>query len=100
MPYTCIRLYRLRAGTAQRVQRMVARSLLPLLEAQPGFLEYRFMVAADDRAVSESLWEHVEEAASADAVEADWVRSALSPELDGLPDSLIGAVEVAEARVA
>lgn len=72
----------------------IKASLVPSLMAEPGFVRYRFIVTADDRAVSESVWETDAAAASADVVEAAWVRADISSDLAGLPDLLIGSVEL------
>ncbi len=56
------------------------------------------MTTADDRAVSESVWETEEEAIAADVVEADWVRATISGDLDGLPDLLVGPIEIQVTR--
>lgn len=94
MPYQCVRIYRFRRGVLGRVVPVVRFELVRALLSQPGFLRYRFVVTADDRAVSESVWETDAQAASADVVEAAWVRTSISGDLDGLPDLLIGPVEV------
>lgn len=98
MHYQCVRVYRFRSGTIDRVSRAVELELVPRLLQQPGFVAYRFVTTADDRAVSESVWETQEEAVSADVVEADWVRAIISADLDGLPDLLIGPIEVQVIR--
>ena len=94
MHYQCIRIYRFRRGRLGSVVSSVRRALLSALMAQTGFLRYRWVTTADDRAVSESVWETEEQAAFADVVESDWVRAHVSRELEGLPDLLLGPVEV------
>lgn len=94
MPYQCVRIYRFRRGALGSVLASVRFILLRSLIAQAGFLRYRFVTTADDRAVSESVWETEEQAAFADVVESDWVRASVSDDLAGLPDLLIGPVEV------
>lgn len=94
MSYQCVRIYRFRPGRLGRVVESVRLGLIPELAQQPGFMRFRFVTTADDRAVSESVWETDAQAASADVVEAAWVRSTISGDLAGLPDLLIGEVEV------
>jgi hypothetical protein len=98
MYYQCARIYRFRTGTMDHVRSAVEATLLPSLAQQPGFVRYRFMTTADDRALSESVWETIAEAASADVVEGDWVRGSISSDLDGLPDLLIGPIEIEVGR--
>ncbi|MGH2457445.1 MAG: hypothetical protein ACRDIY_01095 [Chloroflexota bacterium] len=94
MPYQCVRIYRFRRGALGGVLASVRSGLLGSLMAQSGFLRYRFVTTADDRAVSESVWESEGQAAFADVVESDWVRASISNDLAGLPELLIGPVEV------
>jgi len=94
MRFQCVRIYRFRRGSLFRVVTSVRLNLIPQLRKEPGFVRFRFITTADDRAVSESVWETEAQAASADVVEADWVRASISDELDGLPDLLIGPIEV------
>ncbi len=98
MYYQCVRVYRLRRGAIGRVKRAIDLHLVPALTQQPGFIAYRFMTTADDRAMSESTWETQEEAVAADVVESDWVRAHISADLDGIPDLLIGPVEIQVIR--
>ncbi len=98
MYYQCVRIYRLRRGALGRVRRFVDLRLVPALAQQSGFVGYRFISTADDRAVSESVWETEEEAVAADVIEADWVRATISGDLDGLPDLLVGPIEIEITR--
>ena len=94
MTYQCVRTYRFNRGALGQVKDSAMWELLPDLERQPGFLGYRLITTADDRAVSESLWETYEQAQSADVVEAAWVRRSISDLLDGLPDLFVGPIAV------
>ncbi|SRR5579885_1784301 len=94
MPYQCVRVYRFRSGKLGRVVTSIKQTLAGSFTTQPGFIGYRFVTTADDRAVSESVWDTDEQAAFADVIESDWVRANISQYLDGLPDLLIGPVEV------
>lgn len=94
MTYQCVRIYRFRPGSLDRVSRSVRFELVPAFARQPGFRRYRFVASADDRAVSESLWETSPQAVSADVIEGDWVRALVSTDLADLPDVVIGEVEV------
>ena len=94
MTYQCIRTYRFNRGALGSVKDSAMRDLLPDLERQPGFLGFRLITTADDRAVSESIWETYEQAQFADVVEAAWVRQTISDRLDGLPDLFVGPIEV------
>jgi len=94
MTYQCVRTYRFNRGALGTVKNSALWDLLPELERQPGFLGYRLITTADDRAVSESIWETYEQAESADVVEADWVRKSISDLLAGLPDLFVGPIAV------
>ena len=89
-----VRTYSLNPGALGALVRSVERDLLPDLRRQPGFLSYRLVTTADDRAVSESTWETDGQAAFADSVEADWVRAKITGHLAALPDQYVGPVAV------
>lgn len=94
MLFHCVRIYRLRPGTTGRVVNLARRFLLPALEGQAGFRHYHLLTTADDRLVSDSVWETEAQAAFADLLESDWVRAHISDDLDGLPDLLIGVDKI------
>jgi hypothetical protein len=94
MPFQLVRTYRFRPGATSVVARSVERELAPRLRQQPGFLTYRLLTTADDRAVSVSTWVRPEEAILGDVVEAEWVRDAITDELAALPDVFVGQIVV------
>jgi hypothetical protein len=94
MSYQCVRTYRLKPGSPGAVQWSAELHLVQTLRGQLGFLGYRFVRTADDRAVSESAWETDAQAAFADYLEAEWVRQHISAHLAGLPDSYLGPVTI------
>lgn len=94
MHYQCVRIYRFQHGSLGEVIASARQQLIPKLETQPGFVRYQLVTTADDRAVSTSVWETDAAAATADLVEADWVRASISHHLAGLPELLIGPVVV------
>lgn len=68
-----IALYDLTSGTAQETIDIARRGMIPLYEAQPGFVRYEVGILDTGGIASFSIWETEEEAHRAVALAAEWV---------------------------
>jgi hypothetical protein len=78
MRHLRIALYDLTSGTVDEAIDIARNGVLPLFEAQPGFVRYEVGSLDDGGIVSFSLWETSDEAEHANEVAADWVKDNLS----------------------
>ena len=68
-----IALYDMTSGTADDVMDLARREMIPLYEAQPGFVRYEVGTLDSGGIVSFSIWETEAEAVRAEELAADWV---------------------------
>lgn len=73
-----VALYDLTSGTAQETVDIARGGMIPLYEAQPGFVRYEVGVLDDGGILSFSIWETAEEARTAVALAAEWVHEHLA----------------------
>jgi hypothetical protein len=73
-----IALYDLTSGTVEEALEIARKGMIPLYEAQPGFVRYEVGTLDDGGVVSFSVWETADEAETAITVAADWVNENLA----------------------
>jgi len=73
-----VALYDLTSGTAQESVDIARDGMIPLYEAQPGFVRYEVGVLDNGGILSFSVWETAAEAHTAVALAADWVHENLA----------------------
>ena len=73
MRHLRIALYDMTSGTADEIMDLARREMIPLFEAQPGFVRYDVGTLDNGGIVSFSIWETEDEAVRAEEVAADWV---------------------------
>ena len=73
-----VALYDLTSGTAQETVDIARAGMIPLYEAQPGFVRYEVGVLDTGGILSFSVWETEDEARRAVALAADWVHENLA----------------------
>jgi hypothetical protein len=78
MQHFRIALYDLTSGTAEETVEIARAGMIPLYEAQPGFVRYDVGVLDDGGVLSFSIWETGAEAQKAVDLAADWVAANLS----------------------
>jgi len=78
MKHLRIALYDLTSGTAEEAVEIARAGMIPLFEAQPGFVRYDVGILDDGGVVSFSIWETGAEAHRAIGLAADWVRDNLA----------------------
>ena len=78
MRHLRIALYDLTSGTAEEAVEIARVGMIPLFEAEPGFVRYEVGILDDGGVVSFSIWETDREAHRAIALAADWVRENLA----------------------
>ncbi|MEI8001109.1 MAG: hypothetical protein WCI50_07135 [Actinomycetes bacterium] len=73
-----VALYDLTSGTAQECVDIARKGMIPLYEAQPGFVRYEVGILDDGGICSFSIWETADEAHTAVMLAADWVHENLA----------------------
>jgi hypothetical protein len=78
MKHIRIALYDLTSGTAEEAVEIARKGMIPLYEAQPGFVRYDVGILDDGGVVSFSIWETDAEAHTAIELAASWVKENLA----------------------
>jgi hypothetical protein len=73
-----IALYDVTSGTAEEAIEIARGGMIPLFEAQPGFVRYEVGALDDGGVVSFSVWETGDEAQRAIELAAGWVKENLA----------------------
>jgi Antibiotic biosynthesis monooxygenase len=77
-----IALYDLTSGTVEEAVEIARKGMIPLYEAQPGFVRYDVGTLDDGGVVSFSVWETSDEAETAITVAANWVKENLAERIN------------------
>ena len=78
MRHLRIALYDMTSGTAEDAIEIARKGMVPLYEAQPGFVRYEVGTLDNGGVVSFSVWETADEAQSAVDLAASWVKDNLA----------------------
>lgn len=78
MRHLRIALYDMTSGTEDEAIEIARGGMIPLYEAQPGFVRYEVGKLDDGGVVSFSVWETADEATRAVELAHDWVRENLA----------------------
>lgn len=73
-----VAMYDLTSGTAQETVDIARSQMIPLYEAQPGFVRYEVGILDTGGIVSFSIWETGQEAQTAVALAAEWMAANLA----------------------
>ena len=73
-----VALYDMTSGTAEEVIDIARNGMIPLYEAQPGFVRYDVGILDSCGVVSFSIWETEDEAKRAIELAAGWVKENLA----------------------
>ena len=73
-----VALYDMTSGTAEEVIDIARNGMIPLYEAQPGFVRYDVGILDSGGVVSFSVWETEDEAQRAIELAAGWVKENLA----------------------
>jgi len=73
-----VALYDITSGTPQESVDIARQGMIPLFEAQPGFVRYDVGILDNGGILSFSIWETAAEAHTAVALAADWVKEHLA----------------------
>lgn len=73
-----IALYDTTSGTTEEAIEIARKEMIPLYEAQPGFVRYEVGTLDDGGIVSFSVWETADEARRAIELAAEWVKENLA----------------------
>ena len=73
MQHTRVAIYQFKPGTVGDALAKAQAGLLPIYQAQPGFVGYGVVITQNDGAVSISIWQTPEQAQSAVETAAAWV---------------------------
>lgn len=77
-----IAIYSLKNGTAEEAADIAKGGMLPIFQAQPGFVRYGLALLDDGTVASVSVWETHDEAEAANASAAQWVAENLADRVE------------------
>jgi hypothetical protein len=83
-------------GDPRELARRTQESMLPLFQAQPGFVSYSVMVT-NNEVFSFSIWDGEEQADVANKVSRDWIADNIDPNQIELVETRVGELLVATA---
>lgn len=83
-------------GDPRELTRRAQESMLPLFQAQPGFVSYSVMVTSNE-VFSFSIWETEEQAEAANTISRTWVADNIDPGQIELKEVRVGELLVATA---
>ena len=83
-------------GDPRDLARRTQETMVPLFQAQPGFVSYSVM-ATQNEVFSFSIWETEEQADAANAISREWVGSNIDPGQIELKETQVGELLVATA---
>jgi len=83
-------------GDPRELARRTQETMVPLFQAQPGFVSYSVMVT-NNEVFSFSIWDTVEQADAANAISREWVASNIDPGQIELKETRVGELMVATA---
>lgn len=81
-------------GDPRELARRTQESMLPLFQAQPGFVSYSVMIT-NNEVFSFSIWETAEQADAANSVSREWVADNIDPAQIELKETRVGELVVA-----
>jgi len=77
MAYGRVVIYRIKPETIEEIIQKATEGVVPLYQAQPGFLAYDLIQTSAEEAISVSTWASAEQAEQADGAVAGWLRANL-----------------------
>ena len=77
-----IAIYSLKQGTVEEAAELGRTGMLPIFQAQPGFVRYGLILLDDGNVASVSVWETQDEAEAANASAASWVAENLADRVE------------------
>lgn len=81
MAHMRIAVYTVTRGTWAEIAALAKAGMLPIFQAQPGFIDYQLIDAGNSTGLSVSEWQTEDEAEAATAEAADWVRDNIADRL-------------------
>lgn len=77
MAFGRVVIYRFKPEAIDEIIRKAAEGVVPLYQAQPGFLAYDLIQTSSEEAISVSTWESSQHAEQADGAVAGWLQANL-----------------------
>jgi Antibiotic biosynthesis monooxygenase len=77
-----IAIYSLKKGTVEETAELAKGGMLPIFQAQPGFVRYGLALLDDGSVASVSVWETHAEAEAANVAAASWVAENLADRVE------------------
>ena len=77
-----VAIYGLKQGPAEEVAELAKQGMLPIFQAQPGFVRYGLALLDDGTVASISVWETHDEAEAANGAAAEWVAKNLADRIE------------------
>ena len=77
-----VAIYGLKQGSAEEIAALAKKGMLPIFQAQPGFVRYGLALLDDGTVASISVWETHDEAEAANGAAAEWVAENLADRIE------------------
>ena len=84
-----VAIYAMKKGSAEETADLAKQGMLPIFQAQPGFIRYGLALLDDGTIASISVWETHDEAESANGAAAEWVAANIADRIK-LKDAHVG----------
>ena len=84
-----VAIYDMKQGSAEETADLAKQGMLPIFQAQPGFIRYGLALLDDGTIASISVWETHDEAESANGAAAEWVAANIADRIK-LKDAHVG----------
>ncbi|MGO8949087.1 MAG: antibiotic biosynthesis monooxygenase [Ktedonobacterales bacterium] len=89
MQHTRVAIYKFSSGTADEAIAKAKAGLLPIYQAQPGFVGYGVVKTGDDAGVSISIWQTQDQAQAAVQTAGSWVQANIAGMVESV-QNLVG----------
>ena len=96
--FIAVRKYRVRRGSTAEWAQRVGDSFVPLMRELAGFRGYYLLDGGPNEVIAISMFDSADEALVSNEKAADWVRNHVMEFARGMPEVMVGDVQIAEVK--
>ena len=96
--FAAVRRIKLKPGMVEEYTKRVKAGAVPVMKKMDGFKAFYVVVAADNTAVSLSLFTNKAVAEASTQTLMPWIKENLGPLLDSLPEAIDGELVISEVQ--
>ena len=96
--FIAVRKYRVRRGATAEWAQRVRDGFVPLMREMAGFREYYLLDGGPDVLITISIFDSSDAAFASNEKAADWVRNHVMEFARGMPEVMVGDVQIAEVK--